>query len=78
MLVSEAKPDKVSLVAHLIKTQRLGVRFEGFLVVFFALLYQAKDVPTDMGGEIESHSLLDEIDALFTPSHVSEQQTLHA
>jgi len=72
VLVSETKPDKVSLGAHLIETQRLGVRFEGFFVVFLALLYQAEDMPTDMGCKIESHALLDEIDALFTPSHVGE------
>ena len=77
VLVSETKPDKVSLCAHLIKTQRLGVRFKGFFVVFLALLYQAENVPTDMGREIESHALLDEIDALFASSHVGEQETLH-
>ena len=38
VLVSETKPDEVSLGAHLIKTQRLSVRFEGFFVVFLALL----------------------------------------
>ena len=72
VLVSETKPDKVSLGAHLIKAQRLGVRFEGFFVVFLTLLNQAEDVPTDMGREIESHALLDEIDALFAPSHMGE------
>lgn len=39
VLVSETKPDKVSLGAYLIEAQRLGVRFEGLLVVFLALLY---------------------------------------
>jgi hypothetical protein len=70
VLVSEAKPDKVSLGAYLVEAQGLSVRFEGLFVVFLALLYESEDVPTDMGREIESHALLDEIDAFFTPSHV--------
>ena len=39
VLVSETKQDKVSLGAYLIEAQRLSVRFQGFFVVFFALLY---------------------------------------
>lgn len=72
VLVSETKPDKVSLGAYLIEAQCLSVRFEGFFVVFLALLNQPEDVPTDMGLEIKSHALLDEVDALFTPSHVGK------
>lgn len=63
---------------HPVELEGLGVGFQSLFVVFLALLDEAKDVPAYMRGEIETHALLDEVDALVSAAHVGEDEPLHA
>lgn len=65
-------------LAYLVEFESLGVGLEGLFVVFLALLDEAEDMPADMRGEVKTHALLDEVDALVAPAHVDEDETLHA
>lgn len=35
-------------------------------------------MPADVRRQVKSHTLLDEVDALFSPAHVCEDEALHA
>ena len=56
----------------LVEPQSLGVRFQCFLVVFLALLYEAKNMPANVRGKIDAYALLDQLEAFFAASHVGQ------
>ena len=65
-------------MANLVKAQCLTIRFQGFLIVFLALLYETEDMPADMRRQVEPDTLLDEFQTFFPLAHVGEDQPFHA
>jgi hypothetical protein len=57
---------------HLVKPQCLRVRLEGLLVVLLAFLNEAEDMPTDMGCQIEAHTLLNQLKSFLAFAHVRQ------
>ena len=64
-------------VSHLVKAQRLGVRLQSLLIVFLALLDEAKDVPTYVRSEIEADALLHELETFVAPPEMCQDESLH-
>ena len=63
--------------SDLVKAQCLSIGFEGLLVVFLALLDEAKDVPTYVRSEIEADALLHELETFVAPPEMCQDESLH-
>jgi hypothetical protein len=62
----------IQTTTHLVKPQCLRVRFQSFLVVLLAFLDEAKDMPADVGCQVETHALLNKFKALLAFTHVRQ------
>ena len=63
--------------SDLVKAQCLSIGFEGLLIVFLALLDEAKDVPTYVRSEIEADALLHELETFVAPAEMGKDESLH-
>ena len=63
--------------SDLVKAQCLSIGFKSLLIVFLALLDEAKDVPTYVRSEIEADALLHKLETFVAPTEMCQDESLH-